>query len=239
MIILDNMQAISSIPNHVAVVLDGNRRWAVSRGMKPWMGHAKGADKFSDFLDWCLDAGVPNVSAYVLSTENLKRSKREIKEIIKIFISKLNETMNSEKFQKYGLKVNFVGDLTKLPKTAVNLMKKMMKQTAKFTKRVLNILICYGGKYELINAFQKILNKAFKAGSIKISEKDVEKNLFVRTPVDLVIRTGGKSRLSNLMLWQTAYAEMYTTNTLWPDFSKRDFMKAIRFYNNSQKNFGL
>ena len=113
-----------------------------------------------------------------------------------------------------------------------------MQKTAKYQKRLLNVLINYGGKFELVEAFKKLASKIVKAGRIEINEKDIEENLLVNSPVELIIRTGGFSRLSNFMMWQAAYAEIYVTKKLLPDFSKREFMKAIRWYSSVKRNFG-
>jgi len=228
------------IPNHVAVVLDGNRRWARVHGLQPWKGHDFGSKKFEDFLEWCSELRIPQVSAYVLSTENLNRSKKELDEIFKIAYEALEKWEKKEDsvFDKYQVKVRFVGDLEKLPPKLVRLMSKLMRRTAKYQKRVLNFMVAYGSKFELTHVMRKIAEKAMKGGRIEITEKDIDANLLVPVPVDLVIRTGGMSRLSNFMLWQAAYAEFYVTKTLWPDFSKREFVKAIKWYNSVQKNFG-
>ncbi len=225
-------------PKHIAVVLDGNRRWAVKRGMRPWEGHKVGADKFEEFVDWCSAAGVKQISAYVLSTENLKRPRREVKEIMKIFMVKLREWLESDKLKKYQMRVNFFGNMSAFPSDMVDLMKALTKKTAGFTKMVINILVGYSGKFELMNAFNALMRN-MKSGGVRITEKSINDNLLVRTPVDLVIRTGGQSRLSNLLMWQSAYADIYTTKTLWPDFTKRDFNGAMRFFANADRKFGL
>lgn len=225
-------------PNHIAVVLDGNRRWAVKKGMEPWEGHRVGADKFENFVDWCSEAGIRQISAYVLSTENLKRPRREVKEIMKIFMVKLREWLESDKLRKYQMRVNFFGNMAAFPSDMVDLMKALTRKTARFTRMVVNVLVGYSGKFELMNAFNAIM-QSMKSGGIRITEKSIHDNLFVKTPVDLVIRTGGQSRLSNLLMWQSAYADIYTTKVLWPDFSKRDFNSALRFFSSTDRKFGL
>jgi tritrans,polycis-undecaprenyl-diphosphate synthase [geranylgeranyl-diphosphate specific] len=228
------------VPNHLGVILDGNRRWARLHGMQPWEGHRYGAQKLEEFLNWCVELGIPQVSVYILSTENLNRPKRELEELFKLFYEYF-EKWEKEKesfLEKYQVKVRFIGDLERLPPKLVRLMGKIMRKTAKYQKRVLNIMIAYGSKFELTQAIKKIAEKAIKLGRIEISEKDIEANLLVPTPLDLVIRTGGFSRLSNFMLIQAAYAEIFTTKVLWPDFSKKDLIKAIKWYNSVQRNFG-
>jgi tritrans,polycis-undecaprenyl-diphosphate synthase [geranylgeranyl-diphosphate specific] len=190
------------------------------------------------FLNWCLELGIPQVSVYVLSTENLNRPKKELEELFRLFYEYFERWEKESFLDKYQVKVRFVGDLERLPPKLVKLMGKIMRRTAKYQKKILNIMIAYGSKFELTQAIKKIAEKAIKLGKIEITEKDIEANLLVPTPLDLVIRTGGFSRLSNFMLLQASYAEIFTTKVLWPDFSKKDLIKAIKWYNSVQRNFG-
>lgn len=179
-------------------------------------------------------------SIWIGSTENLtKRPKKEVEELHKLYFRLLERWESKESvIDKYEVKVRFVGDLNRLPPKMVKLMGKLMQKTAKYQKKLLNVLINYGGKFELVEVFKKLASKIIKAGKIEIKEKDIEENLLVNSPVQLIIRTGGYSRLSNFMMWQTSYAELYITKTLLPDFSKQEFMKAIRWYSSIKKNFG-
>lgn len=228
------------IPQHIALIPDGNRRWARARGLPGWKGHWASEKTLDNFLDWCLEYGIRHVSIWGGSTENLsKRPKKEIEELYKVYYTFLKKWVSKKTIlDKYQIKVRFIGDLSKLPPKIVKLMGKIMQKTSKYQKRFLNILINYGGKFELIEAFKKIAAKMMEIGKIEITEKDIEKNLFVSNPVDLVIRTGGQSRLSNFMLWQSSYSEMYVTKTLLPDFSKKEFVKALEWFSSQQRNFG-
>lgn len=229
-----------TVPNHLAVIIDGNRRWARKRGMAPWMGHRKGAKNFEDFLTWCYDLNVPQVSAYLLSTENLNRPQREVEELLKIYQNYLEKLLSKKSgfLDKYQVRVKFAGDLERLPPKLVRLMGKIMEKTAKYQKKVLNLLIAYGSHFELTEAMKRIAKKVIETGSIEITEKDIEANLLVPVPVDLIIRTGNRNRLSNFLLWQAAYAEIYVTKTLWPDFSKKELVKSIKWFNYQKRNFG-
>jgi tritrans,polycis-undecaprenyl-diphosphate synthase [geranylgeranyl-diphosphate specific] len=230
------------IPNHLGIIIDGNRRWARARGLPPWEGHKAGAEKLDEFLNWCLELGIPQVSIYTLSTENLNRPKEELKHLFKLLEEYVDGLLNDKKkfalLEKYEVKVRFVGELNRLPKKLIRLMGKLMEKTAKYQKRVLNFLVAYGGKSEIVNAVKKLAEEVIKHGKIEITEKDIEKHLYVPQPLDLVIRTGGYQRLSNFLLWQASYAEIYVTKTLWPDFSKKEFMKALRWYSQQKRNFG-
>jgi undecaprenyl diphosphate synthase len=192
-------------------------------------------------LEWCLELGIKQVSLYTLSTENLKnRPKRELNEIFKIIYEYVNKLLN-EKFsllEKYDVRVRFIGDLNKLPKSLVRIMGRLMEKTAKHQKRFLNFLVAYGGKSELAYALKKLAEKMIKLGKIEIREKDIENSLWISEPVDLIIRTGGYSRLSNFLIWQASYAEIFVTKKLWPDFEKRDLIKAIKWFNSVERKFG-
>ncbi|MCD6226643.1 MAG: di-trans,poly-cis-decaprenylcistransferase [Candidatus Aenigmarchaeota archaeon] len=228
------------MPNHIGIILDGNRRWAKKHGLSPWEGHREGAKTFEKFINWCLELNIPQISAYVLSTENLNRPKREVNEILRLLKEYLDKLENEKKdiFDKYKVKIRFCGDFRRLPKSLVKIMNRIMRRTEKYDKKILNILIAYGGKYELTKAIKNIAEKILKSGRIRITKKDIEENLLISGDVDLVIRTGGNYRLSNFLLWQTAYAEIYVTKTLWPDFKKRNLIKAIEWFNNVKRNFG-
>jgi tritrans,polycis-undecaprenyl-diphosphate synthase [geranylgeranyl-diphosphate specific] len=227
------------IPKHVAVILDGNRRWATNHNLKPWEGHKYGTQTFDKFLDWCIELGIEQVSAYVLSSENLNRSPREVVELLKLLKRELDklETERAPKIDKYEIRIRFCGDFSRLPGSLVKIMRRIMKRTEKYNKKFLNILIAYGGRYELTNAIKNIVAEAIRK-RVKVTEKTIEENLLISGDVDLVIRTGGMSRLSNFMPWQTTYAELYITKTLWPDFTKNDLIKAVKWFSDTKRNFG-
>jgi len=228
------------IPNHLGIILDGNRRWALRHNLKPWKGHYYGAEKFEKFLEWCTELNIPQVSAYVLSTENLNRSEKEVKELLDLFKKEL-EKLEREKasfLDKYEIKMKFIGDLNRLPLSLRKVMGKIMKKTEKYNKRVLNLLVAYGGKFELTQAVKKIARKAMEKGVVTISQKTIEKNLLIKDEVDLLIRTGGEFRTSNFLPWQAAYAELIILKKLWPDFTKRDLIRCIERYTQRQRRFG-
>ncbi len=230
------------LPRHLGVIIDGNRRWAKERGLPPWEGHWKGAEKVEKFLDWCMELGIPQVSIYALSTENLrKRPKRELKELFKIFYHYLDkwERRESDFLKKYRVRVRFVGDLDKLPKRLVKLMGRIMEKTAKYQKRVINFLVAYGGKYEIVRAVKNLVEECLrKHRLIEINEREFEKKLMVPSGLDLLIRTGGEKRLSNFMPWQACYAELIFLNKYWPDFTKRDLILCLKEFSRRQRRFG-
>ncbi|MBI2545288.1 MAG: di-trans,poly-cis-decaprenylcistransferase [Candidatus Aenigmarchaeota archaeon] len=224
-----------NVPNHVALIPDGNRRWAKARGKPPWEGHWAAEKVLDNFLDWCVEMNIPEVSLWVGSTENLtKRPEREVKELYILYYKLLEKWANKEsKLDQYRVNTKFIGELNKLPKKIQELMNKIEKNTSKYHDRKFNILINYGGRFELTQVFKKLAKQ-----QAKITEKTIDDNMLVKTPVDLIIRTGGYSRLSNFMLWQSAYAEIYITKTFLPDFDKKEFMKALKWFDSTTRNFG-
>ena len=211
--------------------------------MKPWEGHRFGIEKLRDVLNWCLEYNIRQVSIWVLSTENLKRSKEELDAIFRLlweYMKKWEEEKSPfyELVRKYEVQVRFFGDFRKLPPEIVRLMRTIMRKTRKYHKTMLNFLVCYGGKFELTQAVKKLIKKAKESGRIRITEKTIEKHLLIQSNVDLIIRTGGMSRLSNFLLWQSAYSEIYVTETLWPAFTKNEFVKALEWFSSVQRNFG-
>lgn len=203
------------------------------------MGHRQGYKTFDKFLDWCIELGIPHVSAYVLSTENLDRPKRELDEIFKLGYEILKTWEKKQPIlDKYEINVRFIGDLNRLPPRLVKLMGRIMQRTAKYQKRFINFLVAYGSKFELTETMRKIAEKAIKTGRIEVTPKVIETNLLVPVPIDLIIRTGGMSRLSNFMLWQASYAEIIFLEKLWPDFTKKDLIWCIKEFNRRQRKFG-
>lgn len=236
-----NLPAGVVVPNHLGVIIDGNRRWARKNHKRfAWEGHREGAKNLERFLENCMELGVPQVSVYMLSTENLKRSKREVEELFNLYYEYLKKWEEGEDglLEKYEVRVRCVGDLDRLPPKLKRLTGKVMQKTAKYQKRFLNLMVAYGSYYELTEVMKRIANKAIKTGRVVVTKKEIEKNLLVPVPLDLIIRTGGHHRLSNFMLWQASYSECYFTDTLWPDFNKRELIKAIKWYNSVKRNFG-
>ena len=228
------------IPNHLGIILDGNRRWALEHKLKPWQGHPLGAEKFEKFLEWCVELKIPMVSAYVLSTENLKRPKKEVDALLDLFQKEL-EKLEKEKvsfLDKYEIRMKFIGDLTRLPMGLRRVMGNIMKRTEKYNQRVFNLLVAYGGKFELTQAVKKIAKKAIETGVVTVTEKTIKDNLLVKDDIDLLIRTGGSERISNFMPWQVSYAEMVVLRKYWPEITKRDLIRCIKEYNRRQRRFG-
>jgi tritrans,polycis-undecaprenyl-diphosphate synthase [geranylgeranyl-diphosphate specific] len=219
---------------HLGIIPDGNRRWAKKRGLEPWKGHIYGAKKVEKVLKWCFELGIRKVSFYLLSYENMiKRSKKELENIFKLLENYLEKWEKEKLYEKYEVRINFLGNFRKIPKSLVKLMLRISKKSLKFSKRILNFLIGYSGTYDTIQAVKKMIKNR-----VKIIEKNLKKFLLVKDDVDLIIRTGGYSRLSNFLPLQSSYAEIYVLNKYWPEITKKDLIKALNWYKRVQRNFG-
>lgn len=233
------------LPSHIALILDGNRRWARNKKLPTWIGHKYGAKKVEEVLDWMLELGIKIVTLYVLSTENLKRDKKELEKLFNIISEYLDRAINSETIERYNVRVKAIGNLNLLPKRIRSKINRLEEKTAQNNKRFLNIAIAYGGRLEIVNATRKIASDVIK-GKIKVEEIDeklFEKYLFTshlpHPSPDLVIRTSGEERLSNFLLWQSAYSELIFLDIYWPDFRRIDLLRAIRTYQKRHRRFGL
>lgn len=222
---------------HIAIIPDGNRRWARKRSKPEWYGHVTGAKKLEKFLDWCLEyPEIKMISVYALSTENLNRSKAELNKLWWVYKNNLKKILESEKIKKNEVKVNVIGDSAIWRSDVKQVAKTVMKTTENYAKIVWNILIAYGSQFEILSAVKKVLKGGVKR--IPPLRDAFVKYLMINKPVDLIIRTGGQFRLSNFLLYQAAYSEIYFTDTLWPDFSKKELEKILRWYWKQERKFG-
>ena len=227
------------VPRHVAIILDGNGRWAKERGLTRSMGHDAGFTNLKNISKYILSKGIKVLSVYAFSTENFKRSKEEVSYLMNIFTSKFKSCIKD--FNKENIKVIFSGRDKPLPDKVLKAMKELEESTKDNTKGILNICINYGGRSELVDTCKKISKMvANKEISIDdINEELVSRNLYNDLPdVDLMIRTSGELRLSNFMLWQNSYAEFYFPKTYFPDFDEEEFDKAIIEYTKRDRRFG-
>ena len=227
------------VPSHVAIILDGNGRWAKERGLTRSMGHDAGFTNLKNISKYILSKGIKVLSVYAFSTENFKRSKDEVDYLMNIFTSKFKSCIKD--FNKENIKVIFSGRDKPLPNKVLKAMKELEESTKDNTKGILNICINYGGRSELVDTCKKISRMvANKEISIDdIDEELISRNLYNDLPdVDLMIRTSGELRLSNFMLWQNSYAEFYFPKTYFPDFDEEEFDKAIIEYTKRDRRFG-
>lgn len=225
------------IPNHIAIIMDGNRRWARGKGLPDIKGHEVGSETLEEVVSEAEKLGVKTITVYALSTENLKeRAKREVLGLFDL-LRKGYHTRLKKMMQK-GVRVLILGEIAGLPSTIRKIIVETRKTYLKNESIKLNIALNYGGKKELISAIKAIVRGGIDIK--RINETLVEKHLYTngQPDPDLVIRTGGRSRLSNFLLWQTAYSEFYFTKTLWPDFNASELKKAILWYQTQKRNFG-
>jgi len=228
---------INKIPHHLAIIIDGNRRWAKKRGLSSFEGHKKGLDNVIEIGDYCLKKGVKILTLYCFSSENWKRTKKEVSYLMKLFLSTLSQK-NIKKFNKNKIKLQIIGQKEKLPKSLQNKIKIAEKLTKNNTIGRLNLAISYGGRPEIIEAVKNIVRAKTLASGV--TENLINNNLWTKglPDPDLIIRTGGERRLSNFLTWQGAYSELYFIDKFWPEFTKKDLDKALEDYANRNRRFG-
>ena len=223
------------LPTHIAIIMDGNGRWAKKRSLPRTAGHVAGAKPFKNIARYCNKIGLKYLTVYAFSTENWKRPRDEVKGIMNLLRDYLKD---AENFKDENIKVNFIGDRTPLAEDIKELMKKNEEGSKNATGLTLNIAINYGGRDEITNAVKKIVNSGVKAEDI--TEDLISQNLYtygIPDP-DFIIRPSGEYRLSNYLIWQSAYSEYWFSDILWPDFTPRHLEKAINDYNHRNRRFG-
>jgi len=218
--------------NHVAFIMDGNGRWGKKRNKGRNFGHLNGVKTVKKIVESSIKLKIPVLTFYVFSTENWKRPQSEINFLFKLIINYFKKELNN--VVSNGIKINIIGQINKLPLKIRSTLKEVIKFTKKNKKIVVNLAINYGSKVEIVNALQKSKNKK------KISVNSLNKNLYTNNlpDPDILIRTGGHKRLSNFMLWQLAYAEIYFLDKLWPDFNDKDLKRVINDFKKIKRNFG-
>ena len=228
---------MSNIPSHIAIIMDGNRRWARGKGLPDIKGHEQGSETLEEVVEEAEKLGVKTITVYALSTENLKeRAKREVLGLFNLMRKGYHTKL--KKMMQKGVKVTILGEVHGLPGTIKELVNQIKKTYIKNESIKLNIALNYGSKRELVKAIKDIVKKGIDVK--RINEELIERHLYTNGQPDpeLVIRTGGRSRLSNFLFWQTAYSEFYFTTTLWPDFDASELKKAISWYQTQKRNFG-
>lgn len=238
-----NLPQFSVLPRHIGIIMDGNGRWAKKRGLPRYKGHIEGAKTFRKIGEFAGDLGIEYLTFYAFSTENWKRPPEEVKAIMDLFREYLRELdeRKAENEEK-GIKVNFLGDRTGIPKDILRMMGYSERITRKKENVVLNIAVNYGGRQEILHSVQT-LAKQVEKGQLRaadITEAMISDNLYTggMPDPDLIIRPSGEYRLSNFLLWQSAYAEFWYSDVLWPDFTEADFVEALRDFERRSRRFG-
>lgn len=227
------------LPNHVAVIMDGNGRWANRRGLPRIAGHRQGAKVLKELLRCCKDWGIGALTAYAFSTENWRRPTSEVDFLMVLFEKMLRKEL--KEMHAEGVRIRFIGDLSQLSPSLQREVARAMEETANNTAIDFNVAINYGSRDEIVHACQQIAQKV-EAGELSatdVSEDAISQHLYtVGADPDLLIRTSGEQRLSNFLLWQLAYTEMYFTNAFWPDFDRGEFHRALQVYQSRDRRFG-
>ncbi len=227
-------------PQHVAIIMDGNGRWATQRKLPRFVGHRQGVETLKQVVRYCQDFGIPVLTVYAFSTENWKRPAEEVEFLMQLFEQVIWQELNH--LFEQGVRLSFIGDLTPLPPALRSTLDYASCKTAANKSIRLNIALNYGGRQEIIRACQKLSTAVLQG---KLKPEQISEDLFAqqldaaecRDP-DLLIRTSGEMRLSNFLLWQLAYTEIYCTSVLWPDFNREEFYEAIRTYQQRDRRFG-
>lgn len=223
------------IPNHVAIIVDGNGRWAKERGLSRLKGHDAGFENLKNLSEYIFNKGVKVLSLYVFSTENFKRDKKEVDHLMDLFV--LMFKRDKDFFIKNNIKVVFSGRDEPLPKKVIDARDKLTLLTKDNTGGIVNICLNYGGRAEIVDATKRIVKDGINPDDI--DEKLFSKYMYQELPdVDFMIRTSGELRLSNFLLWENSYAEFYFPNIYFPDFKAKDFDEAILVYNKRDRRFG-
>ena len=231
-------------PEHIAIILDGNRRWASGQSFSPLLGHHFGAVRVEDLLDWCLDLEVKSITLYAFSTENFQRPPKEVEQIMQIAEEKLRKILTDERIHKNRVRVKVIGRMGLLPKSLQELIREVEEATRDYDQHFLNVAFAYGGRAEIVDATKKIALEIEK-GKLKpdaIDEQVFENHLYTaylpQQEPDLIIRTSGEERLSGFLLWQSAFSELCFLDVYWPEFRRIDLLRAIRTYQQRKRRFG-
>lgn len=240
--LLKEIKEHGSIPTHIAVIMDGNRRFARQLGLDEEEGHIQGKDKLEEMLDWCTELGVEVLTVYAFSTENIKRDSSQVDKLMDLFESNFRKAADDERVHKNEIKIQAIGAVDKLPERVRESIKYAEEETKDYDNYFFNIAVAYGGREELLYAIQKLAQDV-KDGDIDvddIDEKAISERLYTSEfpDPDLILRTSGEERISNFLIWQLAYSELYFTDVYWPGFRKIDFLRAIRSYEKRQRRFG-
>jgi len=232
------------MPKHIAIILDGNRRWAKRNLIMKIDGHFRGADAVEKLLDWCEELNIKIITLYVLSAENLNRKDDELGYLYELINERLHKLYNDPRIHKNRMKVKAIGSIELLPDFLKDILSKLEETTKDYDGHYLNIAIAYGGQNELVDAIKKIGAK-IKDGSLDVNQIDkdvIESSLYTshlpQSSPDMILRTSGEKRLSGFLLWQSAYSELVFMDVYWPEFRKIDLMRAIRTFQKRGRRLG-
>lgn len=227
-------------PKHIAIILDGNRRFAKRLMKEPWKGHEYGAKKISELLEWCKEFNIRELTLYCLSLQNFNRPKEEFDYLMKIFREGFDKLKDDERIMKYGIKIRVLGRIHLLPEDIQQKIKYIVEKTKDNKNYTINFALAYGGREEITDAVKKIalsINQG-KLSPEAVNEQTITENLYMQDEPDLIIRTGGEKRTSNFLIWQSWYSEWMFLDKMWPEFNKKDFIACLEEYNKRERRFG-
>ena len=227
------MKQFENLPNHIAIILDGNGRWAQKKGLPRNLGHRQGVETLIKISRYCSEIGIKHLTVFTFSTENWNRPKEEVDYLMNLLEEYLNGL--EKKLRKRNIKLKVIGEKTNLSDKLINIINEVQDKSKNNTGMILNIAFNYGSKDEIINAVKGIIKD-----NVILSKENIDKYLYTSESgnIDLLVRTSGEQRISNFLLWQIAYAELYFTNVYWPDFNKKELHKALESYQKRDRRFG-
>ncbi len=230
------------VPTHIAVIMDGNRRFARQLGLNEDDGHVMGKDKLEEMLNWCTEIGIKILTVYAFSKENLNRDSQEIEHLMDLFEENFRKAADDKRVHENQIRIQAIGALDKLSEGVKDSIRYAEEKTKNYDNYYFNIAVAYGGREEIIQAIKKIA-KDVEEGKINVDDIDedsITKRLYTADfpDPDLILRTSGEERISNFLIWQLAYSELYFTDVYWPGFRKIDFLRAIRSYQDRERRFG-
>ena len=230
------------LPQHIGIIMDGNRRFAEELGEPPIKGHEYGRDTLERVLDWCLEVGVKHLTVYAFSSENFNRNPLEVRRLMDLFEENFLKMAQDERVHKNRIHIRAIGQIDRLPRRVREAIALAEERTRDYGSYFYTIAVAYGGRQEIIDAVRRIAEEV-KAGRLRPEDVDegiIGKHLYTRhlPDPDLILRTSGEERISNFLLWQMAYSELYFTDVYWPGFRRVDFLRAIRTYQQRQRRYG-
>ncbi len=230
------------VPHHLGLIMDGNRRFARDHGLIVEEGHLKGKDKLEELLNWCLEVGIRILTVYALSTENLNRAPEEVSQLMDLFAQAFTDIARDARVHKHRIHVAAIGDRSVLRADVVAAIELAEQSTKDYSDYFYNVAIAYGGREEIVHAIRRLATQV-AAGTLRpeeIDDRKVSENLYTANlpDPDLVLRTSGEERISNFLLWQVAYSELYFSDVMWPGLTKTEFLRAIRSFQLRRRNFG-
>lgn len=239
-VVKQNAQASVGALKHLACIMDGNRRWAKQNGLVPWYGHRQGIEALKLAVQFCVEKQIPYLSLYTFSLENFKRSEQENSFLFDLILQEAEGSL--KEFKNNNVRLRFIGDRSYFPARVAYVLEALEAETAQATGLTINLLFCYGGRQEIVAGVKRIVNDA-KANHLKVDDIDeqlIKEYLWLGDcpDPDLIIRTGGYKRLSNFLLYQSAYTELYFLDCLWPELTRDELEDAVVYYEQCQKNFG-